>query len=195
MDRLLSTTSRDRTVAIIAGLILVLFGFHFFGQGQDHLIQSGTLIDLGEVSVGQTTERHFSIINSSSKAIEILRWTPTCRCMQARFAQTIVSPHEKAEAFVRTTAFRPLGERAAVIAVQWRYAGEQFIRTDNLVASARYVSNFSLSEERLDFGTVQSTGDPIKFLSVRAGNSGIRWNDLEVGSDSKSLSFTAIPQG
>jgi hypothetical protein len=179
---------RDKAVAAFAAMVLITLGLRMFEQSQGHLISSGTWVDLGNVSVGQTTEKQFSIINSSSKAIEILRWTPTCHCMQMRFAQEIVPPHDKADAFVRTTALLPLGSRAAVIAVQWRYVGEQFIRTDNLVARARYVSIVSLSEERLDFGTVQSTEHSSKWLSLRNGNSGIRWNDLEIASDSKNLS-------
>ena len=187
-----STINRDTLIAILSVAFLLSCGFKLFDHSQERLVQSGTIVDLGRVSVGQTMEKQVFINNSSSKAIEILQWAPTCRCMQVHFDQTIVQPHSEVAASVRTTAVRPLGARAANIAVQWRYAGEQFVRTDNIIAKARYISNFSLSDERLDFGNAANDQTVTRLVTLRPEKDSSKWDELEVSSDSNNLEVQVL---
>lgn len=179
---------KDAVILGVVGFVLLLFGLRF--AGQTHLVPLGTSVDLGSVSVGQTTEKQFLVVNSSSRTIEILRWSVSCHCMQADFIPSTVPAYTQASAFIRTTGESPLGPRAVVGTVQWRYQGEQFFRTDHFDARARYVSAIALSKERLDFGKISFNGGSVQALSVKNGNTDIRWDGLEVVTDSVNLTST-----
>jgi hypothetical protein len=183
----------DNAFAWFAGIFLASLGFLLFGTSRIHIFSPGTRVDLGDVSIGQTAEKTFAIFNHSSKPLMIAGWAPTCHCIQARFPQTLVLPEKSINAYVKTSATTPLGQRAAVIAVHWHFVGDSVMRTDNLVVSAKYVSPFSLSEDRLDFLMVPSSESRTKSLSVRTGNTGGNWNGLDIAPASDRLSVRVQP--
>jgi len=177
----------------LAGIVLATLGLLLFGTPRSHLIPLGTRLDLGNVGVGQNSVKAFPIYNHSSTPIVIAGWAPTCHCVQAIFPQTIVPPGKSIYAYVKTTATTPLGKRVVVLAIQWHFVGDSLVRTDNLIVSAKYVSPLSLSEERLDFGTVPLSDIRIKTLYIRPGNGADNWNSLIVTPASDRLSARIQP--
>jgi hypothetical protein len=193
MDAIPKNRFFDHALVWFAGIFLASVAFGFFATSQIHLFSPGARVDLGDVSIGQTSEKAFAIFNYSSKPLMIAGWVPTCHCIQARFPQMLVPPGTSINAYVKTSATTPLGQRAAVIAIQWHFVGDSVVRTDHLVVSAKYVSPFSLSEDRLDFLTVPSSESRTKNLSVRTGNIGGSWNSLDIASASDRLSVRVQP--
>jgi hypothetical protein len=189
MTALCSTQQRDRIVAGLVAIVLLIFGLKIGAGNHSHLLPPGLRLDLGSVPVGQIVERKILVSNPSSNTIDVLRWAPTCHCMRTSFSQLEIPPHQSTCVSFETTGMRPLGARAATIAIQWRYAGEVFTRTDDVLVRAKYVSNISLSQERLDYGAVQLNETPVQSLDTGIGNGDKTWTSLDVSSDAKQLAI------
>ena len=178
----------EQTLVWLTGIILVSLAIILYCHHQHQLFPVGTRVDFGDISIGQTTEKAFAISNHSATAIAIVGWAPTCHCVAARFSQTLVPPGGSISGYVQTSATTPLGKRAVMISIQWHYVGENEVRTDNLVVSARYVSPLLFSEDRLDFANVRYGEAQKMSLQVAAGNAAGIWDNLEVSSNSDRLS-------
>ncbi len=189
----LSANQADGVVTWVAGFALVALGIFLLSTPRSHLFLPGARIDLGNVSVGQTLEKAFTIVNDSSTPIVINGWAPSCHCVQANFPHSIVPAGKSVEAFVRTSATTPLGRRVARLSIQWHFGGESFVRTDTLVVSAKYVSPLSLSRERLDFGPVSLNETQTLDLHVRTGNTDQKWNGLWSKNDSNCIATHIEP--
>jgi len=175
-------------LGLLAGLLFVGTAVFLFDLPGSHLFLPGSRVDLGDIMVGASCEKAFPIFNHSSTAVEIASWTPTCRCVQARFPQTLLLPGQSVNAYVRSQATTPLGRRAAVIALRWHFVGENVTRTDNLVVSARYVSPLSLSEDHVVFWDVPCNEVRTTNIYVQPGNETGNWNSLDAAPASSRLS-------
>jgi hypothetical protein len=189
--------SLEQAAAWLAGFLLVGLSIFLCCPQRFQLFPVGTRVDLGDVSIGQTTEKSFTISNPSTTAIVILGWAPTCHCVAARFPQGSLPPGGSINAYVQTSATTPLGKRAAIIFIRWHFVGDNDVQTDNLVVSARYVSPLLFSEDRLDFSNVGYGEVQRKDLLVQPGNTAGKWNGLEVSptSDRLSARVVATPSG
>src|ERR1700733_12728971 len=137
----------EQAAAWLVGFLLVGLSIFLCSPQRYQLFPVGTRVDLGDVSIGQTTEKGFTITNHSATPIVISGWAPTCHCVAARFPQASLPPGGSINAYVQTSATTPLGKRAAIISIRWHFVGDNDVQTDNLVVSARYVSPLLFSED------------------------------------------------
>ena len=189
--------SLNKVIPWLAGITLAIVCLLFFNTPRPHLFRSGMRLDLGDVSVGETSQKPFRVFNDTSTPIVITGWIPSCHCMQANFSPGIILPGKSSDAYVQTTGTTPLGTHAAVIAVRWHFLGNDLVRTDNLIVSAKYVCPLSLSEGRLDFGAISLHCIPTKTLDVSPGNEVNKWNNLAIvpASDRLSTHIQPTPSG
>lgn len=169
-------------------VMLVLFAVVLFSQQIGYGLEANpTNIDLGVLEVGEKRELFVNLYNEKLSSIRILRITPSCSCLNASVSARIISTHESIPLKIGVSTKGISVPIDGKILLVWRLFGENVERSTVVAvhADVKLLAKINKLGMCLDVSNEKVGKDTI---ILTKGNSKMKWDEIAVSCESKSIS-------
>ena len=181
----------SRIVSCLFACFLIAVGFCVvirYCWNSDHLSVEGTFQDLGTLYLGQSIRKTIPLENRSAETVEILRWAPSCRCLNVDVQRSVIAPHSSVSIVLQTSGSQPLGSKSVQVKIQWHYRGTALTREDSFSVGFKDISSLLPEYSTIDFGNVSDKSvSAFRNIRIWPGNLKNTWDGLELSSKSNAL--------